>query len=95
MLAYHAHIGGGEGQYGGFNALGYYKIKQGNAGPLGTYTILSVLPDEGSRFMALCLGFTPYLFESLDLPILHDYRSQFDVHYTPKDDKVKQYTCLI
>jgi len=35
---------GGGGQDGGYDALDYRKIKNGNAGPLGNYAILSVLP---------------------------------------------------
>jgi hypothetical protein len=81
----------GGGQHGGFDALG-------NAGPLDTYPILSVLPDKFTRFL---FGLHSGRFESLDPPILPDLgaddRSQFDVHCAVKDDKVKQfeYTCLI
>jgi hypothetical protein len=59
---------GGGGQHGGFNALNYRKIKQGNAGPLGTYPILSVLPDKfaTSRFL---FEFHSGRFESLVLPL--------------------------
>ena len=82
---------GGRGQHGGFDVLDYRKIKQGNAGPLGTYAILSVLPD---KFARLLFEFHSVRFESLDLPILPDDRSQFDVHGALKDDKVKQFKCL-
>jgi hypothetical protein len=34
---------GGRGQNGGFDALDYRKIKQGNAGPWGTYAILCAI----------------------------------------------------
>ena len=89
----HSLVGGG-GQHGGLDALDYRKIKHGNAGLLGTYPILSVLPAKFARFL---FEFHSGRFESLDLPILPDDRSQFDVHCALEDDKVKQleYTCLI
>jgi hypothetical protein len=88
----HTLVGGG-GQHGGYDALDYRKIKQGNAGPLGTYPImiLSVLPDKFARFL---FEFHSGRFESLDLPLFPDDRSQFDVHCALKDDKVKQFECL-
>ncbi len=93
--AYRAHFGGGwgPGQHGGFDALDYRKIKNGNAGPLGTYPILFVLPDKFARFL---FYFHSVQFESVDLPILPDDRSQFDVHGALNDDKVNQleYSCL-
>jgi hypothetical protein len=72
----------------------YRKIKHGNAGPLGTYDILSMMTYKFARFL---FEFQSVRFESLDLPILPDDRSDFDVHCAIKDDKVKQlkYTCLI
>ncbi len=78
---------GGRGQHGGFDALDYRKIKQGDAGSLGTYAILSVLPDKFARFL---FEFHSVRFESLDLPILPDDRSQFDVCSALQDNKVKQ-----
>ncbi len=81
----HTLVGGG-GQHGGFDAVDYRKIKQGNAGPLGTYDILSVLPDKLARFL---FEYHSVRFESLDLLILPDDRSQFDVHGALEDDKVK------
>ena len=82
----HTLVGGG-GQHGGFNALDYLKIKQGNAGPLGTYAILSVLPDKFARFL---FEYHSGRFEHLDLPILPDDQSDFDVHWALEDDKVKK-----
>ena len=72
---------------GGYDALDYRKIKNGNAGPLGIYAILSVLPDKFARFL---LEYHSYRFETLDLPMIPDDRSQFDVHGALEDDKVKQ-----
>ena len=46
----HTLVGGG-GQDGGYDALDYRKIKNGNAGLLGNYAILSVLPDKFARFL--------------------------------------------
>ncbi len=107
LTAYCAHFGGGRRPAWRFNALDYCKIKHGNAGRLGTYgnagrlgtySILSVLPDKFARFL---FEFHSGRFESLDLPILPDKRSQFDVHCALEDEKVKQlnmkiqyYTCL-
>jgi hypothetical protein len=67
----HTLVGGG-GQLGCFNALDYSKIKHGNAGPLGTYPILSVLPDKFARFL---FEFHSARFESMDLPLLPDGQS--------------------
>jgi hypothetical protein len=82
----HTLVGGG-GQDGGFDALDYRKIKNGNAGPLGIYEILSVLPDKLARFL---FEYHSCRFETLDLPTIPDDRSQFDVHGALEDDKVKQ-----
>ena len=46
----HTLVGGG-GQHGGFDALDYRKIHQGNTGKLGNYPIISVLPDKFARFL--------------------------------------------
>ncbi len=62
----HTLVGSG-GQHGGFDALDNRKIKQGNADSLGTYAILSVLPDKFARFL---FEFHCIQFESLDLPKL-------------------------
>ena len=82
----HTLVGGG-GQHGGFDALDYRKIKNGNAGPLGIYAILSVLPDKLARFL---FEYHSGRFETLDLPIIQDDQSQFNVHGALEDDKVKQ-----
>ncbi len=80
-----ALVGGG-GQHGGFDALDYRKIKQGDAGPLGIYPILSVLPDKFARSL---LEFHAFRFESLDLQPLPADSSDFDVHGALEDDKVE------
>ena len=72
----HTLVGGG-GQHGGYDALDYRKIHQGNAGKLGNYPILSVLPDKFARFL---FEYHSHRFESLDLPLLPADRSDFDVH---------------
>jgi hypothetical protein len=69
-----------------FDALDYRKIKQGDAGPLGIYPILSVQPDKFARFL---FEFHAFRFESLDLPPLPANSSDFDVHCALEDDKVK------
>ncbi len=86
----HTLVDGG-GQHVGFDALDYLKIRQGNAGKLGTYAILSVLPDKIARFL---LEFHAHRFESLDLPFLPADRSDFDVHGALLDDKVHEYVIL-
>ena len=68
---------GGGGQHGKFDALDYRKIKLGDAGKLGKYDILSVLPDKFARFL---YELHDFLFSSLDLPPLPSDRSDFDVH---------------
>ncbi len=41
------------------------------------------------NLLGFCLS-----FESLDLPVLPDDQSEFDVHGALEDDKVKQFECL-
>ena len=86
----HTLVGGG-GQHGGFDALDYRKIRQGNAGNLGTYEILSVLPDKVAKFL---FEFHAHRFESLDLSFIPADRSDFDVHGALLDDKVREYVIL-
>ncbi len=82
----HTLVGGG-GQHGGFDALDYRKIKNGDAGKLGNYSILSVLPDKFARFL---YDFHDYRFVSLDLSPLPAERSDFDVHGALEDARVTQ-----
>ena len=81
----HTMVGGG-GLHEGYATLDYRKIHQGNAGKLGNYPILSVLPDKFARFL---FEFHSHRFESLDLPPLPADRSDFDVHGALLDDKVQ------
>jgi hypothetical protein len=81
----HTMVGGGR-QLGGYATLDYRKIHQGNAGKLGNYPILSVLPDKFARFL---FEYHSHRFESLDLPRLPADRSDFDVHGALLDDKVQ------
>ncbi len=67
VLRYIVHTLVGGGQYGGFDALDYRKTKHGDAGKLGNYLILSVLPDKFARFL---YEFHDFRFTSLDLPPL-------------------------
>ncbi len=69
----------------GASALDYRKIKHGDAGKLGNYSILSVLPDNFARFL---YEFHDYRFLSLDLPPLPADRSDFDVHGALEDEQV-------
>ena len=87
----HTLVGGG-GQLGGFDALDYRKIKQGDAGPFSIYPILFVLPDKFARFL---FEYHAVRFESLDLPPLPADRIDFDVHGALEDDKVETNYCPI
>jgi hypothetical protein len=84
-------LAGGGGQHGGFDVLDHRKIRHGSAGRLGTYDILSVLPDKFARFL---FEFHGHRFESLDLPVLPADRSDFDVHWALEDDKLHEYFIL-
>ncbi len=81
----HTMVGGG-GLHEGYATLDHRKIHQGNAGKLGNYPILSVLPDKYARFL---FEYHSHSFESLDLPQLPADRSDFDVHGALLDDKVQ------
>ena len=81
----HTMVGGG-GLHEGYATLDYRKIHQGNAGKLGNYPILSVLPDKFARFL---FEYHSHRFESLDLPLLPADRSDFDVYGALLDDKVQ------
>ena len=61
------------------------KIEYGDAGKLGKYDILSVLPDKFARFL---YEFHDFRFSSLDLPPLPADRSDFDVHGAIDNDQV-------
>jgi hypothetical protein len=82
---------GGGGQHGGYDTLDYQKIRHGEAGRLGAYEILSVLPDKFARFL---FEFHGHRFECLDRPFLPADRSDFDVHGALEDDKVREYVIL-
>jgi len=81
----HTMVGGG-GLHEGYATLDYRKIHQGNAGRIGNYPILSVLPDKFARFL---FEYHSHRFESLDLPQLPADRSDFDVHGALLDDMVQ------
>ena len=81
----HTLVGGGC-QHGGYDALDYHKIKQGDAGHLGNYPIFAVLPDKFARFL---FEFYAGRFKSLENLLIPADRSDFDVHATLEDDKVK------
>jgi hypothetical protein len=82
---------GGGGQHVRFAALDYRKIREGNAGKLGTYDIFSVLPDKFAWFL---FEFHAHRFESFDLPFLPADRSDFDVQRALLDDKVHEYVII-
>ena len=69
----------------GFDALDYRKIKHCDAGKLGDYSILSVLPD---KFARLLYEFHEFRFENLGLPPLPADRSDFHEHGALEDAQV-------
>ncbi len=75
----------GGGLREGFDALDYRKIKHGDAGKLGNYHIISVLPDKFARFL---YEFHDFRFTSLDLLPLPADRSNFDLHGAINTDQV-------
>ena len=68
---------GGRGNKGGYDALNHMLIIHGDAGHLGKYPVLSLLPDKFVRFL---YEFHHSLFQRLDLPPLPHDRSDIDVH---------------
>ncbi len=68
---------GGGGQQKGFAATDFRKIMHGDAGKLGHYAILCVLPVKFAGFLH---EFHDFRFESLDLRPLPANRSDFDAH---------------
>ena len=83
--SYCAHLGRRRRPAWGFDALDYQQIRHGDAGKLGNYAILSVLPDMVARFL---YKFHDFRFDSLDLPPLPADCGDFDVHGALEDDKV-------
>ena len=74
----HSLSGGGGHTYGGYDALNYMLIiAQGHVGKLGSYPILSKLPDKFIRFL---YEFHDFRFKTLNLPPLPNDRSNIDVH---------------
>ena len=80
----HTLVGGG-GLHEGFNALDYRTFRHGDAGKLGNYNILSLLPDKFARDL---YEFHDFLFTSLDLPPLPADTSNFDLHGAIHTDQV-------
>ncbi len=83
---------GGGGQLGGYDALDYSKNKQGDAGQLGNYAILAMLPEKSARFL---FEFHAGRFESLDLPLLPADRSHFDVQEALKMIRQHKQLCHV
>jgi hypothetical protein len=65
------------GGLNGYDALRHEGILRGDAGKLGRYDILSFLPDKVARFL---YEYHDFRFQRLDLPLIPDDRSEFDVH---------------
>ncbi len=69
----------------GHEALDRESILHGNAGWLGDYTELSILPDKIARFL---YEYHAESYSSFGLPILPDDRSRTDVHGVLCPDQV-------
>ena len=74
----------------GFEAFEWESILHGNAGELGDYTELSILPDKIARFL---YEFHSESYISLGLPPLPDDRSDTNVHGVLKPPQV-HFICL-
>ena len=61
----------------GYQALDWESILHGNAGELGDYSELAILPDKIARFL---YEYHSESYLSLQLPQLPDDRSNFDFH---------------
>ena len=61
----------------GYQALDWESILHGNAGELGDYSELAILPDKIARFL---YEYHSESYSSLQLPPLPDDRSNLDVH---------------
>ena len=71
-------------QYG-YEALDRESILHGNAGWLGDYTELPILPDKIARFL---YEYHAESYSSFGLPALPDDRSKTDVHGMLRPDQV-------
>ena len=79
------------GQTMGGSNLWYHALRQemilhGNAGEMGTYAVLSVLPDKIACFL---YEYHDSSYTSLDLPVIPLDRSNVSVHSILRPDQVK------
>ena len=75
------------------NALRWEMILHGNAGEMGRYAVLSVLPDKIARFL---YEYHDTLYTSLGLPPIPLDRSGISVHCILRPDQVHLYDiCII
>jgi hypothetical protein len=81
----HTLAGGGRHSMG-YCALRWEMILHGNAGELGKYTVLSVLPDKIARFL---YEYHDALYTSLGLPPIPMDRSGISVHGILRTDQVQ------
>ena len=69
----------------GYAAFNWESILHGNAGELGDYKELAVLPDKIARYL---YEYHAESYASHDLPVLPDDRSRTDVHGVLKPHQV-------
>jgi len=79
-------MGGGGAFHGGYDALDFrLLIRNGDAGKLGIFLILSNLPDKFAIFL---FEFRDLHFQRLNLPPLPDDRSTVNVHAIITPDQI-------
>ena len=81
----HSLAGGGSHNLG-YHALRWEMILHGNAGELGTYAVLRVLPDKIARFL---YEYHDTLYTSLGLPAIPLDRSGISVHSILRPEQVQ------
>jgi hypothetical protein len=86
-------LAGGGTHNRGYHALRWEMILHGNAGEMGKYAVLSVLPDKIARFL---YEYHDTSYTSLGLPPIPLYRSDISVHGILRPDQVHLYDiCII
>ena len=81
----HSLAGGGSHNLG-YHALRWEMILHGNAGELGTYAVLRVLPDKIARFL---YEYHDTLYTSFGLPAIPLDRSGISVHSILRPEQVQ------
>ncbi len=74
----------------GYTAFNWERILHGNAGELGSYMELAVLPDKIARYL---YEYRADSYASHDLPVLTDDRSRTNVHGILEPHQVDYLIC--